>query len=91
MALPHKSEIKTVSSSGQISLGKAFAGQRVMLERLDDGRWVVTPVQVIPQHLLWAHAPEVTARLERHLAWANSTTITETDLDDLETQLEGRD
>jgi hypothetical protein len=91
MALTHKSEVKTVSSSGQISLGKAFAGQRVMLERLEDGRWIVTPVQVIPEHLMWAHAPEVTARLERHLAWAKSTTIAETDLDALENQLEGRD
>jgi CRISPR/Cas system CMR subunit Cmr4 (Cas7 group RAMP superfamily) len=61
-----------------------------MLERLEDGRWVVTPVHVIPEHLLWAHAPEVTARLERHLEWAKSVTITETNLDELETQINGR-
>jgi CRISPR/Cas system CMR subunit Cmr4 (Cas7 group RAMP superfamily) len=91
MALTQKSEIKTISSSGQISLGKAFAGKRVMLERLEDGRWVVTPVQVIPEHLLWAHTPEVTARLERHLDWVKGNPNTESDLDELEQRLRNRD
>ena len=68
MAQPTSSEIKTISSSGQISLGKAFAGKVVKLEHLEDGRWMVTPVQVIPEHLAWAYTPEVTARIEKHLA-----------------------
>ena len=68
MAQPTSSEIKTISSSGQISLGKAFAGKIVKLERLDDGRWMVTPVQVIPEHLAWAYTPEVTAIIDKHSA-----------------------
>ena len=68
MAQPTNSEIKTISSSGQISLGKAFAGKVVKLERLDDGRWMVTPVKVIPEHLAWAYTPEVTAIIENFLA-----------------------
>jgi hypothetical protein len=78
-------EIKTISSSGQISLGKAFAGKVVKLEHLEDGRWMVTPVQVIPEHLMWAYTPEVTARLEKHLS--KNQASTEPDLDALETQI----
>jgi hypothetical protein len=69
MALTQNGEVKTVSSSGQISLGKAFAGKRVLLERLDDGRWIVTPVQVIPDHLLWAHSDETTQQIDAYLLW----------------------
>jgi CRISPR/Cas system CMR subunit Cmr4 (Cas7 group RAMP superfamily) len=78
-------EIKTISSSGQISLGKAFAGKVVKLEHLEDGRWMVTPVQVIPEHLMWAYTPEVTARLEKHLA--KNRASTESDLDAIEAQI----
>ncbi len=81
-------EIKTISSSGQISLGKAFAGKVVKLEHLEDGRWMVTPVQIIPEHLMWAYTPEVTARLEKHLA--KNQTSTESDLDAIEAQILGQ-
>ncbi len=87
MAQPHKIELKTISSSGQISLGKAHAGKHIQLEQFEDGRWVITPVQVIPEHLKWAHTAEVTARLERHLAWAKNHVPTETNLDALEVTL----
>ncbi|MDX2004992.1 MAG: hypothetical protein SFU83_06915 [Meiothermus sp.] len=69
MAHVKEKEIKTVSSSGQISLGKAYAGETVALERLDDGRWVITPVQVIPKHLMWANTPEVAQELDQFLSW----------------------
>ena len=85
MAQTSNSEIKTVSSSGQISLGKAFAGKVVKLEHLEDGRWMVTPVQIIPEHLMWAYTPEVTARLEKHLA--KNQIATESDLDALQARI----
>jgi hypothetical protein len=81
MAQPHKIELKTISSSGQISLGKAHAGKHIQLEQLEDGRWMITPVQVIPEHLKWAHTPEVTAQLEHYLAWKVTTPLKETNLD----------
>ena len=88
MAQPTSSEIKTISSSGQISLGKAFAGKVVKLEHLEDGRWMVTPVQVIPEHLAWAYTPEVTAIIENFLA--SNHVFVETDLDALEAQILAR-
>jgi hypothetical protein len=87
MAQPHKIELKTISSSGQISLGKAHAGKHIQLEQLEDGRWIITPVQVIPEHLKWAHTPEVTARLKHYLAWKTTMQPQETDLDTFEKEL----
>jgi hypothetical protein len=77
-------DIKTVSQSGQISLGKAFAGKRVMLEHLEDGRWMITPVVIVPEHLLWTLEPEVTKRLDEYLDWTQSNLPRETDLQSLE-------
>jgi hypothetical protein len=77
-------EIKVVSASGQISLGKAFAGETVMVERLEDGQWLVTPVQVTPKHLAWANTPEMNARLARFEERLKERTLHEPDLDALE-------
>jgi len=42
--------IKTVGSSGQISLGKKFAGQTVMLDEIDTGVWIVKLGRFIPDN-----------------------------------------
>jgi hypothetical protein len=84
MAQSPEFDIKTVSQSGQISLGKAFAGKRVMLEHLEDGRWVITPVAIVPEHLLWTLESEVTKRLDEYLDWTQSNPPQETDLKTLE-------
>ncbi len=96
MAQPTSSEIKTISSSGQISLGKAFAGKVVKLEHLEDGRWMVIPVQVIPEHLAWAYTPEVTTIIENFLTrnaerdTSKNLIETEADLDAWEAKMLGR-
>jgi len=40
--------IKIVGSSGQISLGKKFAGQTVMLDEIEAGVWIVKIGRFIP-------------------------------------------
>lgn len=77
-------EIKVVSASGQISLGKAFAGETVLVERLEDGQWLVTPVHVTPKHLAWANTPEMDARLARFEQRLEGRTLDEPDLGALE-------
>jgi len=34
--------IKTVGRSGQISLGKEFAGQHVLIDEIEPGVWILT-------------------------------------------------
>jgi hypothetical protein len=34
-------EIKTIGASGQISLGKQYAGRTVTVEQVEDGVWLI--------------------------------------------------
>src|ERR1700674_4565136 len=50
---PEHIEIKVVGKSGQISLGKSYAGKPLRLERRQDGTMVLTAVAVVPESQLW--------------------------------------
>ena len=62
-------EVKTIGSSGQISLGKKYAGRTVTVEEMEAGVWMIKTAQVIPDNEMWLHTPEVSASLDRALAW----------------------
>lgn len=79
--------IKTIGKSGQISLGKEHAGRTVQVEEVEKGYWTVKVGEFIPDHERWLHEPEAKARLDRAIAWAESTEPSETDLDELEERL----
>ncbi len=72
--------IKTIGSSGQISLGKQFAGRTVTVEQVAEGVWTIKTAQVIPDDELWLHTPETRAGLDRALEWSASHPRAETDL-----------
>jgi hypothetical protein len=73
-------EIKVVGRSGQISLGKRFAGKTLRLERREDGTVVLTPVAMVPESQLWTLTEPDRARIQRGLSWAAETEAGETDL-----------
>ncbi len=73
-------EIKVVGKSGQISLGKRYAGKTLRLERRDDGTVVLTAVAMVPETQLWTMQEPHRARIERGLAWAVETEARETDV-----------
>jgi len=74
-------EIKVVGESGQISLGKRYAGKMLRLERFKDGRMVLTAVRMVPESQLWTLEEPHRSRIERGLAWAAETKPQETDID----------
>lgn len=76
-------EIKVVGKSGQISLGKSYAGKTFRLQRRDDGAIVLTAVAIVPESQLWTLQEPHRSRIERGLAWAERTPPAETDLDRL--------
>jgi hypothetical protein len=51
--------LKQVGVSGQVVLGKKFAGQFFELSTRDDGVLELRPMVVIPQSQAWAHTPEM--------------------------------
>ena len=73
-------EIKTIGASGQISLGKQYAGRIVTVERIAEGVWTIKAAQVVPDDELWLHTPEARANLDRALEWSESHPRSETDL-----------
>ena len=74
---------RTVGRSGQISIGKRYAGKTLRLERFKDGRIVLTAVAMVPESQLWTLTEPDRSRIERGLDWAAKTSPAETDIDDL--------
>ena len=73
-------EVKTVGASGQISLGKKYAGKTVTMELIAEGVWTIKTAQVIPDDEFWLHMPEARADLDRAIAWSDAHPRVETDL-----------
>jgi hypothetical protein len=76
-------EIKVVGKSGQVSLGKHYAGKTLRLERFNDGHIVLTAVTMVPDSQLWTLQEPHRSRIERGLAWAAKTEPEETNLEAL--------
>lgn len=79
-------EIKVVGKSGQISLGKSYAGKTLRLERRRDGTMVLTAVAVVPESQLWTLEEPHRSHIARGLTWAAETPAKESDLDALTTR-----
>lgn len=78
--------IKTVGTSGQISLGKKFAGQTVIVDEIQAGVWMVKVGQFIPHDERWLHGPDVQAELNEAIDWAEKNPPEDTNIEELETR-----
>lgn len=76
-------DIKVVGKSGQISLGKRYAGKALRVEHRRDGAIVLTAVAVVPESQLWTLQEPDRSRITRGLAWASTTAPKITDPDSL--------
>ena len=81
---------KVVGTSGQISLGKEYAGRTVVVDNPEEGVWVIRTAQVIPDNEMWLREEPTKSELEAGLAWANETPAEATDLDRFETDIRRR-
>jgi len=79
--------VKTVGGSGQISLGKEYAGRNVLVEQIEPGVWVVKLGEFIPDNEKWLHRPNIKEDLDEAVAWAEKQPPKPSDLDDLEKSL----
>jgi hypothetical protein len=78
-----RGEIKNVGKSGQISLGKRYAGKTFCMEQRPDGSLLLTAVAMVPESQLWTLREPHRSAIARGMAWAASTPRVETDLDEL--------
>ncbi len=75
--------LKMVGTSGQLSLGKKFAGKYFKVEPQPDGAVLLRPMKVVPDAEAWAHEPAMREQLRRADEWAKRTPPAETKLDRL--------
>lgn len=75
--------LKMVGTSGQLSLGKKFAGRYFKVEPQPDGALLLRPMTLIPAAEAWAHEPGMLDQLRRAGEWAERTPAAETKLDNL--------
>ncbi|MCL2296715.1 MAG: hypothetical protein FWC38_03535 [Proteobacteria bacterium] len=77
--LDFKTTVKVIGASGQISLGKQFAGRQVLIEAQDEGVWLIRTAQVVPDNERWLHEEALQTRLKKSLDWAKSHAPKETE------------
>ncbi len=75
--------LKMVDNSGQLSLGKKYAGRYFQVEQQPDGSVLLRPMTLIPSTEAWAHRPTMLEQLRRADEWAIRTPPAATDLDSL--------
>ena len=81
------SAVKTVGKSGQITLGKQYAGKQVLVDEIESGVWILKIGHFIPQNEQWLHQPDVKADLDQAVAWAESNPPQSSDLEVLEDRM----
>ncbi len=79
--------VKTIGSSGQIALGKEYAGRQALVEEVEPGTWVVKLGQFVPDSERWLHAARVQKELDEAVAWAEAHPPAETDLGAIERRI----
>lgn len=76
-------QVKTIGASGQISLGKEYAGRHVIIEEIEEGVWFIKIASIIPDNEMWIHEEPVKSRIDRAIKWAEEKRPSETDLREL--------
>ena len=62
--------VKSVGASGQISLGKEFAGRQVLVDCPAKGVWIIRTATIIPDHQEWLHEVQTKSSLKKAVVWA---------------------
>lgn len=86
---PIPATVKTIGVNGQISLGKQYAGQQVLIEEPEKGVWLIRTADVIPHNERWLHEPGHKKQLDAALAWAAAHGSSDANADAVLEQLAG--
>jgi hypothetical protein len=75
--------VKSIGSSGEIYLGKEFAGRQVLIESPAKGVWIIRMATIIPDNETWLHEEKTKGALKKAIAWAKANSAKASNLDDL--------
>ena len=76
--------IKTIGNSGQISIGKEYAGRNVLVDQIEQGVWIVKLGKFIPDSEKWLYQANINNELDEAISWAEKTPPKSSDLNELE-------
>lgn len=62
--------VKVIGANGQVSLGKEFAGKMILIDKIDEGTWIIKSGEFIPDSEKWLHRAHDMSKLEKALVWA---------------------
>ncbi|WP_316354180.1 hypothetical protein [Candidatus Trichorickettsia mobilis] len=65
-------QVKVIGNNGQLSLGKEFAGQMVLIDQLDNGTWLIKKGEFIADSEKWLYQANNLAKLDKALSWAEN-------------------
>ena len=63
-------QVKVIGGNGQLSLGKEFAGQMVLIDQLDNGTWLIKTGEFIANSEKWLYQGDSLVRLDKALSCA---------------------
>lgn len=63
--------VKSVGVSGQISIGKEYAGRQVLVEMPAEGVWIIRTARIVPDNEAWLENPQIKQRVARAIEWAS--------------------
>lgn len=82
--------LKMVGTSGQLSLGKKYAGKYFELTEQEDGSITMVPMRMIPEAEAWLHKSAMQERLIQATQWMRDHPPAETNLDEFLAGIEAR-
>ncbi len=73
-------KISTINGEGDITLGKEYAGKRVLIDEIEPGVWMIKSGSFIPDNEHWLHEPDTKKKIDEAIEWAKNNPPTESDL-----------
>ena len=83
LVLTENPTVKSIGASGQISLGKEFAGRQVLVDSPAKGVWIIRTATIIPDNEAWLHEEKTLNSLKKAIAWAAKHPAKSSNPDDL--------
>jgi hypothetical protein len=82
LAVSDNQIVKSIGSSGEIYLGKEFAGRQVLIESPAKGVWIIRTATIIPDNETWLHEEKTKGALKKAITWAKANPAKASNLDD---------
>ena len=79
--------VKTIGRSGQIVLGKEYAGRSVLVDQVEPGVWIIKVGEFVPDSERWLYEAQVQQEVEEAITWAERNPLRPTDVEALAAHL----